>query len=353
MNVAKKVGISGSQKEWKLYGIVLDFLAIDFFVCLIITATIIVSKHTTTNGRSFFFLLFFLNLLFFSFSRATSAAATPAGSSEFARISKVFLNCISLVKRVVFKLNGNRQDGLVSIGNAVRNTGLRGVSQSQGNGGKSIESRSELHGKNFIGDIKNLGIKEGSIIVHLLQHQTIGKGLNTKFLKESSLRGSNLITGLNKVGIVHHLNLTSSNFGGDLQSLEKGGLTGITTSGSLWHNNLRRSDGTDTGRSGTGVCLKDFTDFSQIIIGENKSNVATANVGQLAGRRRGILFGEFLDALSHHGVLTHENLGLSTQFASGHLELLTTNIINLNNECLGVVRQKRLQLFEVLSLAFC
>ena len=72
----------------------------------------------------------------------------------------------------------------------------------------------------------------------------------------------------------------------------------------------------------------------------------------LDSRGSGVLLNIFLKTLSHHGVFSHQDLGFAAEGLSGVLELLGTDIVDLNDEELAVRGQKVLQSIEVLGLAF-
>jgi len=154
------------------------------------------------------------------------------------------------------------------------------------------------------------------------------------------------------VRVVDHLNLSTGNLGGNLQGLEETGLTGIATGGTLGNDNIVGGSGTDLGGGGAGVGLQDFTDLAEIAIGEDKSDVSTAASDELFAWRSGVFLAVLLEDLSHHGVLSHQDFGFSTKGLSGVLELLGTDIVNLNDEELGVGAQHVLEGIEILGFAF-
>jgi hypothetical protein len=223
---------------------------------------------------------------------------------------------------------------------------------NQTDGSKSTKGFSKLESKDSISDIQNLGIKEGTSIVDSLESQTISEWFDTELLEESSLGGSNLLTGLDKGGIVSHLNLTLGNLGSNLQRLEKGSLAGVATGGTLGDNDLGGSKRTDTSRGGTGVGFQDFTDSGQVTVGEDETDVSTAALLEHGKLGSGVLDNILTDALAHHGVLSHEDFSFSAKSATGILELLGTNIVDFDDEALGVLVEEELHASEVLRFAF-
>jgi hypothetical protein len=137
-----------------------------------------------------------------------------------------------------------------------------------------------------------------------------------------------------------------------LQGLEKGGLTGITSSGTLGDDNGSRGEGTDTSRGGTSVGFEDLTDRTKVAIGKDETDVSTARIDELIHIGLRVGFDVLTHALAHHGVLSHENLSLSAEGLTGYLELLRANIVDFDNEALRVSSQEFLEPFKVLGLAF-
>ena len=62
--------------------------------------------------------------------------------------------------------------------------------------------------------------------------------------------------------------------------------------------------------------------------------------------------GVLADALPHHGVLAHEDLGGAAEGDAGLLDLLGADVVDLDDEALGVRRHELLHADEVLGLAF-
>mmetsp|Transcript_21042 Transcript_21042/g.58515 ORF Transcript_21042/g.58515 Transcript_21042/m.58515 type:complete len:352 (+) Transcript_21042:107-1162(+) len=317
--------------------------------CLVVTA-IVISEETASRGGCFFFLLFLFNNLF---GGGTSGiTTTTARSGELGRILEVFLVLVGLVEGVSSELDCDREDHLEGIDNRVGDGSLGRVSSGQRDGGQDGKSLAELCGENIVGDLQDLGVEEGSVVIDGLEDHTVREGADVELLQEGGLRSGDLLSSGDQVGIGNHLNLSTGNLGGNLQGLEKGGLTGITSGRSLGDNDISGGNGSDLGRGRAGVGLQDFLDGTKVTIGEDESNVSTALVDELSGRAIGVLLAEFLDTLSHHGVLSHQDLGLSTEGSARVLKLLGTNIVDFDNEALRVSVQEILELFEVSGLAF-
>mmetsp|Transcript_14551 Transcript_14551/g.21698 ORF Transcript_14551/g.21698 Transcript_14551/m.21698 type:complete len:237 (+) Transcript_14551:596-1306(+) len=234
----------------------------------------------------------------------------------------------------------------------MRNGSLGRVSKSQRKRCYHGKSSRELICKDIIGDVKNLSIEDGSIVVNRLEYNSVSERLNAELLQQGSLGSGNLVSLSDKMSIVGHLNLSTGNLSRNLKGLEESCLSGITSSGSLLYDNVSGGDTSNTGRGGTYVGLKNLTNFSKISVGENKSDVSTAESLKLANRCSLVLLAEFTDALTHHGVLSHKKFSLSTEGLTGLLKLGRSYIVYGDNESLGVSSKEFLKLNEVFLFAF-
>jgi len=146
--------------------------------------------------------------------------------------------------------------------------------------------------------------------------------------------------------------LSLRNLGGNLKGLEKGSLTGITSSRSLLDDNISGGKSSNTSRSRTYFSLKDLTNLSKVSVSENETNISTALTLELTTGGSIVGFSILTDALTHHGVLSHEDFSLSTESLTGLLELSGSYIVNSNDEALGVGSEKLLEVDEVFFFAF-
>jgi hypothetical protein len=138
-----------------------------------------------------------------------------------------------------------------------------------------------------------------------------------------------------------------------LEGLEKGSLTGITSSGTLGNNYIDGSDSTNTSGSGTDVGLKNLTNLTKVSVGEDESDVSAAAFLKLGNGSVRVFLDVFTDTLSHHGVLSHQDLSLPTKSQTSRLDLHGTNVVDVNNETLVVRGHECLHCLEVSGLTFC
>jgi len=90
--------------------------------------------------------------------------------------------------------------------------------------------------------------------------------------------------------------------------------------------------------------------FAQVSLGEHEANVFN-DIGQQVGEVR---VGLHLtsDALLHHGVLAHQDLGLAAQRDADLLHLVGADVVGADNEALGVLIDQALHLGEELGLPY-
>ena len=318
--------------------------------CLVVSA-IVSAEHV--DGRSLHLLLFGLLLLLFRGSITSAAtAAAAAGSGELAGVLEILLVGIGLVEGVVVEADGDGDDDLEGVGDGVGDGGLGGVPDGEGEGGQGLEGLSELGGKDVVGDVEDLGIEEGAVVVDGVELETVGEGRDVELLEEGGLGGGHLVSLGDENDVVDDLNLTTGNLGGDLEGLEESGLTGIAASGTLGDNDVAGGHGTDTGGGGTDVLLEDGADLTEVAVGPDEADVAAEDIDQSLLGGTGVLLEELLEDLAHHGVLSHEDLALAAETDTGLLELVRTDVIDLDDEALGVSAKHLLHLVEVLGLAF-
>mmetsp|Transcript_4640 Transcript_4640/g.8861 ORF Transcript_4640/g.8861 Transcript_4640/m.8861 type:complete len:337 (-) Transcript_4640:64-1074(-) len=259
---------------------------------------------------------------------------------------------ISLLKGETVEPDRDGKDALESVGDTVRDGGLSGEVGGEGKLREHGDGGANLGGKNIVGDVKDLGVKQGAVVVDHLEAKTVGEGADVELLEESGLGGANPFALGNEVSIVGHLNLSLGNLGGNLEGLEERSLSRVAASGALGDDDVAGGNAADTGRGGADVLFTDGADLAKVTVGEDEANVALAQGGKLADGAAGVLLLEVLKDLAHHGVLAHEDLGLAAEANTGVLELLGTNVVDLDDKGLGVGGEERLHLLEVLLLAF-
>lgn len=247
---------------------------------------------------------------------------------------------------------GNGNAVLERVGDGVGDRGLGGEVGGEGELREHGDGGSDLEGEDVVGDVEDLGVEEGAVVIDHLEDKTVGEGGDVELLEEGGLGGSNLLSGGDEVGVVGHLDLSLGNLGGDLEGLEEGCLSGVASGGSGGDNDVAGGDSSDTGGGRADVVVDGGADVSEVSVGEDESDVSTAEDSHLGDGGVRVLLGKLPEDLAHHGVLAHEDLRLAAESDPGVLELLRANVVDIDNEGLGVGAEELLHLLEVLFFTF-
>ncbi|KAL3705339.1 hypothetical protein TMatcc_009011, partial [Talaromyces marneffei ATCC 18224] len=195
-------------------------------------------------------------LLLLSSGRGSFAAGGSSGNrssrSVCLRVGNAVLELLNLGPAEL-GLNGNSQDLLVAVDKRVHDGCKSGVGGSQRDGGDGGNSRAESLEELLVLNIQNLGTEGLAIIVDLSDGHTVGEGGDVQHVKKNGLGGTDLGASLDKLEIGGNFNGTTSNLGGDTESLEERGLTGFHTSVTSRNEDIERGNGTSTGGSGDTV----------------------------------------------------------------------------------------------------
>jgi len=121
-------------------------------------------------------LLFFLLLdLGGSGSRSGLSSGGRGSSSELAWVSEELLEHLSLLEGDLGD-GGDGQEVLHAVGNAVRSRGHGGVTDGKRHSSNIGNSGHELVLDVVIGDVQDGGVEHGSLVVDLLDDQTVAEG---------------------------------------------------------------------------------------------------------------------------------------------------------------------------------
>ncbi len=152
--------------------------------------------------------------------------------------------------------------------------GRVGVVQGQrdrSNGGNGTRERFKQLG---LFDIQDRGFKRLTAIVDLGNTHTIRERRDVQHVQERSLRRSDLGSSFDNLEISGNFNGTTSNLGGDTEGLEERCFPGFHTSVSCGNPHVTRRNGTSTGGSSDTVGQNLSTNGLEIIISENKTDIA-------------------------------------------------------------------------------
>ena len=161
----------------------------------------------------------------------TGGGSGSGGSSRGVRVgvSDAVLELINLGPAVV-GLDGDSEDLLVAVDEVVDNGRKGGVAGGQGDSSDGGDGLGEGSKELLLGDVKDIGTEDLTLLVDLGNGHTVGEGRDVEQVQQGSLGGTDLGTFLNELEVGNNFNGTTSNLGGDTESLEEGGLTGFHTS---------------------------------------------------------------------------------------------------------------------------
>merc|ERR1712117_602804 len=147
-----------------------------------------------TEAHVIVLLLFFLLNLGGSGSRSSSSSSGGRGSSELARVSQELLEHLRLLEGDLGD-GGDGQKVLHTVGNAVRSRSHGGVTDGKRHSGNIGNSGHELILDVIIGDVQDGGVEHRSLVIDLLDNQTVAEGEDLQETEESGLGGADLVTG--------------------------------------------------------------------------------------------------------------------------------------------------------------
>ena len=188
-------------------------------------------------------------------------------------VSNAVLELLNL-RPAILGLDGDGEDLLVRVDNRVHDGSQGGEVGGQGDSADGADGRLESAQELFLGDVKDVGAEGLAVIIDLSDGHTVGEGRDVEHVQQGGLRGSNLGASLNELQLSGDFNSTTSNLGGDTESLEERGLVWWHTSVSGRDEDIERGNGTGTSGSSNSVGENLLTDLLQVTVGEDEANVA-------------------------------------------------------------------------------
>lgn len=149
-----------------------------------------------------------------------------------------------------------------------------GEVSSQRDGGDGADGRLEGGQKLLLTNVQNFGAEGLAIIVDLSNSHTVGERRDVQHVEEGGFGSTNFRASFNELQIGSNFNGTTSNLGGDTESLEERGLSGLHTSVTGGDKDIQGSNGTGTSRGSNSVGKDLLSDFFQVSVGEDEANIA-------------------------------------------------------------------------------
>lgn len=226
-----------------------------------------------SRGFSTFIFAFLLRFLLGFFLLLRSRSRSRGGSSVSLGVVNAILELLDLAP-TVFSLDGNRQGLLVTVDNGVHDgwqgweVGRQGDAADVANGG--LQASQEL----LLPDVKNTRAEKLTVIVDLGHVHTVGERRDVQHVEEGGLGSADLESSLDELKFGGDFNGTTRNLGGDAQSLEEGCLIGRHAGVASGNEDIERREGTSTSRGSDSVGKDRGPNFLQVLVGEDKADVA-------------------------------------------------------------------------------
>ncbi|GMR33482.1 hypothetical protein PMAYCL1PPCAC_03677, partial [Pristionchus mayeri] len=277
----------------------------------------------------------------------SSCCDGSSGSSEGSGVGEVGLDLLGLLEGDV----GDGRDSehvLESGGEGVGHGSSRGVLDGKRHGGNVADSLEEAGTELRGGEVEDLRGVDRSVVVDLEDNQTVRERGDSQHVEQGSLGSSDLVAGGDEVDLNEDLNGSSGDLGGDLESLEERGLL-RSHSGVLGRQlHVARGDGSSLGGGSLGILEKLVTDLGQVLLGEDESDILDDVREELL--KSGVLGHLGANGLADHGVLSHQNDGMIAHGVTDLLHLLGSDIVDTDDEALGVLIEELADLGEVVRL---
>ena len=220
-----------------------------------------------------------IGLLFLLFLLLRSSSLTARGSRSSRssggvglRVGNAILELLNFGPAVL-GLDSHRENLLVAIDERVHNSGHGRVVGGQGDASNVGDGRGQSLEELLILNVEDGGAEGLAVVIHLGDGHTVGEGRDVQQVKQGGLRGSDLGTSLNELEVLGNFNGTTSNLGGDTESLEERGLTRFHTSVTGRNPDIAGSDGTSTSGSSDTVGEDLGTGLLEVTVGEDETNV--------------------------------------------------------------------------------
>lgn len=210
---------------------------------------------------------------------------------------------------LVLGLDGDGDGVLVAVDQAVHNGWQSWVVGGKRDGGDGRDGRAESLEQLALLNVENRGVEGLSLVVDLSNTHTVGERRDVQHVQEGGFGGSDTATSLGDLDIGGNFNGTTSDLGGDTESLEERGLSGFHTSVSGWDVHIGGSDGTSTGRGGDTVVENLLTGSLEVAVGEDEADVA------LDVRQKTLVLGE----VGHEGLERTADLFSGISMYPAHL----------------------------------
>ncbi len=204
---------------------------------------------------------------------------------------------------------------------------------SEGDAGDSLDTGQELVNEDLLVNVENIGWEGVTVRVDLDDSHTVGERRDVQHVEQSGLGGTDTGTLGDDLNLVGDLDGTTCDLGRDRQGLEERGLSWLHTGVSGWDEHVDRGKSTGTSGSSNLVGENDLTNVLEVTGGEDETNVSPDEWHEFLELRE--VGEDGSESTSNHGVLSHEDYTLASESNTDLVELLRTDIVNVDDEDRG------------------
>jgi len=248
-------------------------------------------------------------------------------------------NAISLLEAEAGS-DGSAGEVLEGVEHHVVDGSLVGNTSSERDGGNVLGVLAERLKDGIVGDGKNLGGVDLTVVEDVQDLHLVVERSDLELVKKGSLTGGDLLSFNNNLDGVDDLDLGLNNLGLDGKGLEERGLLGVHAGGASLDLDISGGEHADLGGGLSNLLVNDSLDAGEITVGENKTGVQDEGISDdvevgaaLASLHISIL--NFLDCLSHEGVLAHNHNGADfSELLSHDTDLLGGDVVNVDEHAL-------------------
>lgn len=210
-------------------------------------------------------------------------------------------------------LGGDRdgQQVLVGVDEGVSDGHQGGVVDGQGDGSNGGDTAGEAVEELLLRDVEDSRGEDVAVVEDLDDAHTVGERRDVEQVEQRSLGSSNTGTSMYDLDVGHDFNGTTSDLGGNTESLEERGLAGFHSGVTGGDGDVQGSEGTGTSGGSDLVGSDQVTDLLEVRGGEDETNVAADVRKELL--ELGVLIEDGTEGTANHGVLAHDDNSLATE----------------------------------------
>ena len=174
----------------------------------------------------------------------------------------------------VVSRKSNGKEVLVRVDERVHDGDDRRVVDGKRDGRNGGDTREEAVEELLVRDVEDIGGEDVALVEDLDDSHTVGERGDVQHVEKGRLGRPDTGTGGDHLDLGHDFDGTTSDLGGDTESLEERSLTRLHTGVASRDPDIGGSDGTGTGWGGNLVVKDLVTDGLEVAVGEDEADVA-------------------------------------------------------------------------------